>query len=68
MEDYMTYALFVYTLRGHPMHWCAKLPKKYIHSLSHLVAKINGAFNHFNRKELKKEIVELRKAPDESVE
>lgn len=50
------------------MHWCATLPEKPIHSLSHLVTEIDHAFNHFNRKALHKEILELRKAPDESLE
>jgi len=50
------------------MHWCATLPKKSIHSLSHLVTEIDYSFNHFNYKTLNKEIMELRKALDESIE
>ena len=50
------------------MHWCALLPKKSIHSLSHLFAKIESAFNHFDCKALNEEIMKLWKAPDESVE
>ena len=30
-EEYMSCTLFIYTLRGNPMHWCAMLPKKAIH-------------------------------------
>lgn len=67
-EEYMTYVLFVYTLPGYPMHCCATLPEKYIHSLSHLATKIDHYFNHFNHKALAKEIMELWKAPDESIE
>ena len=67
-EEYMTCTLFVYMLRGHPMHWCATLPEKYIHSLAHLVAEIDRDFNHFNHKALDQEILKLRKAPDESIE
>ena len=63
-EEYRTCMMFIYMLRGHPKHWCSMLPEKYIHSLSHLVAEIDCAFNHFNRKALNKEIVELQKAPD----
>ncbi len=58
-EEYMSYALFVYTLRGHPMHWCAMLPGKSIHSLAHLVAKIDCAFNHFNHKAPDQEVLKL---------
>jgi len=58
-EEYMTCVLFIYMLRGHPMHWCATLPKKSIHSLAHLVAEIDCAFNHFNHKELDQEILKL---------
>jgi len=50
------------------MHWCATLPEKIIHSLSHLVIEVDYAFNNFNSKELNKEIMELQKAPDESLE
>lgn len=39
-EEYMTWVLFVYMLRGNPMHWSATLPGKSIHSLSHLVIDI----------------------------
>ena len=67
-EEYMSCVMYVYTLRGHPMHWCATLHKKYIHSLAYLVIEIVHAFNQFNYKALNKEILELRKAPDESVE
>jgi len=67
-EEYMTHTLFIYMLRGHPMHWCATLPEKYTHSLAHLVAEIHCAFNHFNCKSLDQEIMKLRKAPNESVE
>ena len=67
-EEYMTCALSAYTLRGNPMHWCATLLEKSIHSLSHMVTEIDHAFNNFNRKELNKEIMELRKALDESIE
>lgn len=58
-EDYMTCALLAYTLQGHPMHWCATLHEKFIHSLSHLVAEIDCDFNHFDHKALNKEILEL---------
>jgi len=54
LEEYMSCVLFIYMLRRHPMHWCATLPKKYIHSLIHLVAEIDHAFNHFNYKALNK--------------
>ncbi len=50
------------------MHWCATIPEKYIHSLSHLVAEIDHAFNHFDHQALNKEIMKLRKALDESIE
>lgn len=50
------------------MHWCATLPENSIHSLTHLVAEIDRAFNHFNYKALNKEILELGKGPDESIE
>jgi len=42
--------------------------KKSIHSITHLVVEIDCAFNHFNYKALNKEIMKLRKAPDESIE
>ena len=58
-EGYITCVLFTYTLRGHPLLWCDTLPEKYIHSLTHLVAEIDRAFNHFNYKELNQEILEL---------
>ncbi len=67
-EEYMSCALFIYTLQGNLMHWCATLPEKSIHSLVHLVAVIYRAFSHFNYQALDKEILKLRKAPDESVE
>lgn len=67
-EEYMSCVLFIYTLRGNPMHWCATLPKKSIHSLAQLVAEIDRAFNHFDCKALNQEILKLRKEPDESVE
>ena len=50
------------------MHWCATLPENSIHSLSHLVTEIDRAFNHFDCKALNKEILKLRKAPNESFE
>jgi len=53
-EKYMSYTLFIYKLRGHPMHWCATVPEKSIHSLSHLVAVIDNAFNHYEHKALNK--------------
>ena len=62
-EEYMSCTLFVYMLRGYPMHWCATLPKKSIHSLAHLVAEIDCDFNHFKYQALNIEILELRKAP-----
>ena len=58
-EEYMRFVLFIYTLRGHPMHLCAMLPKKSIHSLGHLVTEIDHAFNHYDRKALNKEIMKL---------
>ena len=58
-EEYMTCALFVYMLRGNPMHWCATLLRKSIHSLSNLVTEIDHAFNHFNHKSLDQEIMKL---------
>jgi len=64
----MAYALLAYTLRGNPVHWCPTLPEKSIHSLSHMVVEIDHAFNCFNRKVLDKEILKLRKSPNESVE
>jgi len=67
-EDHMTCTLFIYTLRGHPLHWHATLPQKSIHSFHHLIAEIDCAFNHFDYKALNKEILKLRKAPDEFVE
>jgi len=67
-EEYMTCVMFIYTLRGNPMHWCTTLPEKSIHSLAHLVAEIDHAFNHFNHKALDQEILKFRKAPDESVD
>ena len=78
-EEYMTCVLFIYTLRGHPLHWCATLPKKSIHSIAHVVAEIYHDFNHFNhkaldqeilklQKALNKEIMKLRKTPDEYVD
>jgi len=67
-EVYMTCAFFAYTLRGHPLHWHATLPKKSIHYFHHLIAEIDHAFNHFDRKSLNKEILKLRKAPNESIE
>jgi len=56
LEEYMSYALFIYTLRGHPMHWCATLAEKSIHSLAHLVTEIDCVFNHYGCKALNKEI------------
>ena len=50
------------------MHYCAMLPEKYIHSLVHQVKEIDCAFNHFSYQAINKEIMELRKEPDESVE
>jgi len=44
------------------------LPKKSIHFLAHLVAKIDRAFNHFNHKALDQEILKLQKVPNESVD
>ena len=67
-EEYMTCTLFIYTLWGHPVYWCAMLPKKSIHYLVHLVTEIDCAFNHFDRQALNKEILKLRKAPDESID
>jgi len=67
-EEYMSCALFIYMLQGNPMHWCATLPEKSIHSLACLVTEIDSAFDHFDRKALNKEIMKLQKAPDESVE
>ena len=64
----MSCALFVYMLRGHPIHLCATLLEKYIHSLAHLVIEIDSAFNHFDCEALNKEILKLWKAPNESVE
>jgi len=49
------------------MHWCATLPKKYIHSLAHMVTEIDRDFNQFNHKSLDQEILKLRKALDESI-
>lgn len=67
-EYCMTFTLFSHTLQGHALHWCATLLENYILSLSHLVIELNCAFNHFDYKALNKEILKLRKAPDESVE
>jgi len=67
-EDYMNCALFTCMLQGNLMHWCATLVEKSIHSLSHLVVEIYHAFIHFDHKALNKEILTLRKAPDESIE
>jgi len=36
-EEYMSCALFIYTLQGHLMHGCATLLEKSIHSLVHVV-------------------------------
>lgn len=65
---YMTCALFTYMLRGNPLHWCATLPEKSIHSFHHLIAEIESAFNHFDHKEMNKEILKSWKAPNESIE
>lgn len=51
-EEYMSNTLFIYMLQGHLMHWCATLPKKSIHSLVHLVAEIDCAFNHLDHEAL----------------
>jgi len=58
-EEYMSCALFIYTLQQHLMHWCATLPEKSIHSLVHLVIEIDYAFNHFDHEALDQEIMKL---------
>lgn len=63
----MTCSLFAYTFRGHPLLWCATLLENSIHSLTQLIVEIDQAFHHFDRKALNKEILELRKPPNESV-
>ena len=67
-EEYISFAPFINTLQGNTMHWCATLPEKSIHSLAHLVAEIDHAFNNYECKALNKEILKLRKAPDEAIE
>ena len=47
---------------------CAILPEKYIHSLTQLIKEISDSFYHFDDQALNKEILKLRKAPDESIE
>lgn len=64
----MRCALFTHTLRGNPLLWCATLPEKSFHSLTQLIVEIDDAFHHFDHQALNKEILELRKAPDESIE
>ena len=55
----MSRTLFISTLQGHSMNWCAILPKNYIHSLAHLIMEIDRAFNHYDHKSLNKEIIKL---------
>ena len=50
------------------MHWCATLPKKYIHSLVHLVIEIDLDFNHFDHEALDQENLKLQKSPRESLD
>ena len=67
-DEYITCTMFIYMLRGHPMHSCATLPENSIHSLSHLVAEIDHAFKHFDHEALDQEIMKLRKELDEFVD
>lgn len=59
---------YSHTLWGHPLHWCATLLENCIHSLTQLIAEIKHAFHHFDHQALNKEIMKLRKAPNESFE
>jgi len=68
LEDYMIYTLFTFTLRGHQLQWCVTLPDKPIHSLHQFIGEVDDSFHHFDYKEMNKEILKLRKAPNESVE
>ena len=50
------------------MLWCATLPENSIHSLFHLVPKIDRDFKQFDCKALNKEALKIGKAPDKSFE
>jgi len=54
-------------LHGGPLQWIVTLPEKYIHSFSHFVLGLSHAFHKFDHQALNKKILELWKAPDESV-
>jgi len=63
----MTYSLFTFTLRGHPLQWCVTLRNQSIHSLNHFIVEMDCAFHHFDHKALNKKNLELWKAPHESM-
>lgn len=67
-EDYVACLLFSSTLRGHTLQWCVTLHASSIHSLCHLVRDLTHVFYCYDHKELNKKIIELLKAPDESIE
>ena len=47
--------------------WCVTLPNASIHSYDQLIRELAHAFYQYDHKALNKKILELRKAPDESL-
>ena len=63
----MIYSMFEFTLHGHPLQWLVTLHEKSIHSFGHLVLELCHYFHNFDHQALNKKILQLQKAPDESV-
>lgn len=66
-EDYIACLLFAFTLQGHALMWYVILPNASIHSFNQLFGELTSAFYHYDHQELKKKILKLQKAPDESL-
>ena len=67
LKNDIAYLLFAFTLRGHALQWCVTLHIASIHSYDQMIRELSHSFYHYDRKELNKKVLQLRKEPDESL-
>lgn len=66
-EDYISFSLFAFTFQGHALQWCVTFPAASIHFYDQTLGEFSHSFYHYDRKTLNKIILQLWKAPDESL-
>lgn len=66
-EDHIACSLFALMLGWHALWWCVTFPTTSIHSYDQMIRELPYSIYYYDRKAFNKKILELRKAPNESL-